>query len=511
MAVILVSRIGWLVAKDLIPPSLPARYGPWILYAVPMAFTFVLFIVSALNRPFSLKASWYLLWLYLIFTWAINMEGHLIGDIVLILLILLVYFTLEGYELAVTDLLDKDVAQFEDKSLARAIKEITSRKSRFYDAREWIVIILAVFVTLRSDFSHLKLPLSPSATNFQNAHLVFSVLFATFSIVWISQIPPKQLAINNSQAFLTKFKFTFFWPLLKACGIAMEQLHLHSPSEMIIWCFRNSPIVSSPRRLRPSDVNYFLYGLWIYGYGYHCLRDKITIGREGGGRLVQRGVYYILSAGHREMAKSLQFDSPASLIRHETWAFNVPLIGENIADDLRITLDLVADRDEAALARRGCKKSDERVFFSPVTGKSTPTSHAFVIAYPGTLLETEELHNESATALAIGFEIEFEITPNCFPIPPRRADLVAKTHDSWDQTIGFPWRSYDLEVKLADSTVGALVNSASNDKVVVKDTENQHETQKISYPAAPSGEIRKHIKYPIIGAVYYLTWEIWPA
>jgi hypothetical protein len=211
------------------------------------------------------------------------------------------------------------------------------------------------------------------------------------------------------------------------------------------------------------------------------------------------------------MAKSLQFDSPASLIRHETWAFNVPLIGENIADDLRITLDLVADRDEAALARRGCKKSDERVFFSPVTGKSTPTSHAFVIAYPGTLLETEELHNESATALAIGFEIEFEITPNCFPIPPRRADLVAKTHDSWDQTIGFPWRSYDLEVKLADSTVGALVNSASNDKVVVKDTENQHETQKISYPAAPSGEIRKHIKYPIIGAVYYLTWEIWPA
>jgi len=323
LTALLMSRFLWLILESLGLTIQFARFGRIYVVALAFVVTTLVLLIALWNRSVSLSASWYLLWIYLIFTWVINMQGHLVADVLLIIFALVVYFVLEGWELAVTELLDKDVDQFGDKSLGNIIKEITGRKSVFYDCREWIVIVLALTVTLRSDFPKIRLPLFTSATSYPYAHVIFSIFFATFSIIWVSQIPPKQFALNNSQAFLKTTGFTFFWPFLRACGGIMERLRLHAPAELVKWLFKRSAM-ASPIRLRPSDVGFFEYGLSIYGYGYHKLRDQITVSSDGGGKLTQRGVYYIVDPSQRKIAKTVQFDSDAKMIKFTEWAYVCP-------------------------------------------------------------------------------------------------------------------------------------------------------------------------------------------
>lgn len=181
----------------------------------------------------------------------------------------------------------------------------------------------------------------------------------------------------------------------------------------------------------------------------------------------------------------------------------VPTVDLRSADDLRIGLDMVFADSGADLMARGYSKYEDSILFSKVAASFTPRSQSYEIAFPGIRRDPDG----KLVALAIGFEIEFRIDANCFKRPTNQGTQGVVT-DYWRQRIGFPWRLYELHLSLEDDGIGRLVDTTNS--VKVQDIENTHERQKISCTVQGPLRLYKQVKYPILGAVYNLNWQIWP-
>ena len=94
----------------------------------------------------------------LIFVWLFNTEQPWQHKLLGLVVICLLCFLLEGVELAFTELHDKDSERLPD-NIKGVVAEVNRRRAEFYDARELLVVILLVSITILSDNTKISLPI----------------------------------------------------------------------------------------------------------------------------------------------------------------------------------------------------------------------------------------------------------------------------------------------------------------------------------------------------------------
>lgn len=466
-----------------------------------------LVIVTLIFSARLLGASWFLFGAFLIYVWTTNVAQNPPLRVIwalLLILMLLTYFILEGVELAVTELRDKDPdvfeqSDFKEKKISEALKEINQKRGLFYDAREWIIVLLVVFLSVQSDFEKLSLP-GMGLISFGHAHTVFSLLFTTFIVVWLCQSPSKELATKNSVAFLKLTRFFHLWPYIRAIGTVVDQIKLQEPSRLIVDRFSRLGEFREPRDLRPSDAAYFIYGLKVFGFGLFKLHETLILEPSGIAIFTQRGLFYVINGKRKEFGRWYEFDSNFQESTTSVWAYFAPKPGETLTQDLQDKL--------------------EKAFLNQTPGEGFlpfPVNPRFVQKGPPLLANPKKPYagmrrdylielpvRDSTSALAVGFEISFLIDPKGFKLPSG----TTKVKDFLHKDVNFPWRKYefDAELRVPGNTQFANLHG----EATILRAENLRETKKMRTDSYQMKDFKRSISYPLIGAKYVWHWEIWP-
>ncbi|HEY2811357.1 MAG TPA: hypothetical protein VGJ00_08225 [Rhabdochlamydiaceae bacterium] len=471
------------------------------------AIYLLLVVIALIFRTNLLGPSWFLFGALLIYVWTINIAAdtaHPIRWVFLLCLMLLVYFLLEGIELAVTELRDKDPDVFDDHKISRAIKEINKKRGLFYDSREWMIVLLVVFLSIKSDFEKIELPMG--LNRYPHAHTIFSLLFTTFIVVWLCQSPSKELATKNSVAFLKLAQFPrFWWPCIRMIGTVVEQIGLQEPSEWIVGKLSQLKPFRKPRDLRPSDAAYFLYGLKVFGYSLFKLQETVILNQDGTARFTQRGLFYVINGDPKEFGRWYEFDRQFKQIKRTIWAYFVAKPGETITPELQAALE---EAFEDKPTKPGLRKSISAPNFSPrgsvYNGPNGTPRQDYLIKLPFDLGDPQNLVDKDLAALAVGFEISFEVDPDGFSLPSGPGSMVK---DEIYKEVNFPWGRYELEVHLeipGDVQFAGLVGEATILKM-----KSEQETKKMFQQALGNKHFKRYINYPLAGAKYIWHWEIW--
>jgi hypothetical protein len=450
------------------------------------AVVYVVLLLLALRfSELALRISWVGLGVLLLYTWCLNMKRSSDRWIEWsggLFLILLVYFVLEGFELAVTDLLDKDSSQLpaQDQSVARALAQVNDKRSVFYDTREWVIVALVVVLTTHSDFDQ-RFVLPPFRIADDRAHTIFSLLFTTFIIVWISQSPAKLLATKNSLAFLRFWKFTLWWPVIRFVGNVMDQIDLHFPANLIAGCFLRLRAFQTPRNLQPSDPAYFISGLKKYGYAFYQLWERLVINADGGATFSQKGVLYVLDTDKRDFGRWFEFGAAFREKGKKTWAYFAPQPGEMLSKDLAAGLEKIFDHQDPGPGFRRCNADpllDERPKSLEETqdtsGRITRQRRNYRIFAPP-LGEAESSQEATGSAFAIGYEITFLVEAKGFEMPNDDDNQIVS--DYILKEVSFPWRKYIIEVQLEDACPGKLFTGPGH--ATILDSPIQRELDKM--------------------------------
>ncbi|HEY0794261.1 MAG TPA: hypothetical protein VGD64_00635 [Acidisarcina sp.] len=454
--------------------------------------------------------SWYVIALLLGWVWFANVYGHPARFTCILVAVILGYFILEGVEIAVTQLSDKDTSQFTDIRVGRLIDEIKANRALFYDAREWIIVGLAVLLTIESDFRPLKLPFLSALSRFEVTPTVFNVLFTTFVLVWLAQAPSKRLASGNSEGFLIFCHFQAIWPVVKLCGVIMEQIRLHRLSDQIVGLFGRSKLLSLPRNLRPSDSAYFMYSLRIYGYAYLRHKDEILIKERGAARYLHRGVLYVSSNDRVEFPKRFYFDAESRVVHAHAQAFFAPDIGERLTSGFETAIDAIL-AGETPVGRQFTKCEFPVYFDHRSSGQSKDGyDHNFTLTTSVQLGDVPDDSPVAHSAVAIRFEVLIEVNESGFKLPIGN-DSGSRVRDCWIRQISFPWSQFDLSVSLDDGVTGYLRSLSGEDSVTILDLQNKRESGRISSSSLSARSIRKSCLYPLTGGVCRLAWEVWPS
>jgi hypothetical protein len=197
--------------------------------------------------------------------------------------------------------------------------------------------------------------------------------------------------------------------------------------------------------------------------------------------------------------KNIYFDGLATLKDKRIWASWVPAIGESLDPHLRPVLDAVFE--ESAIEGAGPRKATGPMYITSLNPEEGGRRHTIQIA---NALECDD----PTSVLAVGFEFEFECGSGCFKAPTGQ-EYIHRASDTWVQHIHFPLRMYQLDIEPSSDSSTYLTYSGGQDSVTVLGEANEREVAKISNHHR-DGAISKEIRYPLVGAVYSLGWEVLP-
>jgi len=252
-------------------------------------------------------------------------------DLLEVVLLLAVLFIAEGLEIAYTVLRDKDseqLAEF-DSSIFRDMK---SHENLIYEAREWLVILIVVTLTLKTEFTNVYVPFWGMIPDFNGpgvvmqAHLLFSILFTTVPLVWIAQGPAKEYARAYPQKMLNLADKTRVWLLIKAVGFLADRSGLMVPQRAVGLSLIRAGASSPDPSLKSNDRNWFWESAERFGIAVYENTVDIHIDQDGLCRVRQRLLVYAVSP-QTVFRHSLMLDSsaiPSSLKTNFVRGYNGP-------------------------------------------------------------------------------------------------------------------------------------------------------------------------------------------
>jgi hypothetical protein len=451
-----------------------------------------------------LDASWLLFGCLLIFVWLFNTEQPWQHKLLGLVVICLLCFLLEGVELAFTELHDKDSERLPD-NIKGVVAEVNRRRAEFYDARELLVVILLVSITILSDNTKISLPII-GPTSDRRWTLGFSLVFTSLIVIWLAQGPSKMLATTNSAAFLRFCEFPSLWRLLiKPLAWTMSKLRLNSPSELIvgrILAVSKPDGTSAERNLPPSRHSFYLDALKCYGYSYHFADDVVAVSGDGS-VFEHRCLLYVTKSGERSsFSLKYDFDGPILDVQEEAVdVYSVPMFGETMSDEYHENLRAVFEQTRQPA---GFVKHE---FVLRTRSELSEDKHEVVYSVqcpepvPGCLV----VNGLPASAAAIRVHVKVVLGPGAFRLP---ADEDTVT-DNWGRRIAVPCGEYRFRLEVT----GGVELEIAQFRGTVNFWNEIHpgETSRLGRPAetvAPNMR-EKLIFYPLTGADYRFDWEIW--
>jgi hypothetical protein len=403
-----------------------------------------------------------------------------------VILLLLTFFLLTGFEFAYTDLRDKDPDQV-SPTLRDSLRDMQANEDLLYQTREWLGVLLIVGFAVLAEFKAIYVPFLGN----RDWRFTFSVLFTTFPLVWFAQGPAKHVALADSETFLRRTRF--MWPLIKGIGTLLRALQVQFVSHIAVgrWVKR------ARRNLPPSNATYYVSSLKRYGYALHELTETATISKDGAISISQRGILHAVAGQRSNFWRAFSFDSDVrvatarvSVLR----AFHLPIPGERL-DEICAQID--ATNSTRALPKGYIEVAPSAFKTTNKLDTNNPKRIIFDISAP-----FEFPDSGRNLAFLIEYEIDVESEPASFSTTVGTAEWFARNFD-------FPCRSYELTLRVApDSPVKMAWPNVS-----VKFLENRHQIEEFRINprvvAESSSVIRLSIPYPLPAAIYTLHWKLW--
>ena len=239
---------------------------------------------------------------------------YYLKDFFVLIVLLGVIFFADSLEVAYSLLRYKFIEQFGGVE-AKILQEMHNNENLVYEAREWLVTVLIVAITLMGEFEKIYFPFIskeigptlkiPLIMTIQ-AKTLFSLLFTTLPVLWLAQGPAKRVARDCPQKMLAAGALV--WALIKRVGWITDNLGLNKPTEWVTEQLKKSDSFKPEMNLRPSDSNYFLASVQRYGYSCHDLSVHILIEADGSCKVRQRVLYYAISHPPNAFVRWLYFD-----------------------------------------------------------------------------------------------------------------------------------------------------------------------------------------------------------
>jgi hypothetical protein len=438
-------------------------------------------------------------------------------------ILLVLYLVVEAMEIALTQLTAgaSDSIPNRDQAL---IADIGKNSDLFYEAREWLVILLIIGLTIFSDFEKLYLGNSLVITS-RGASVAFSLVFTTVIVVWIAQSPGKTNARKDPVRWMELC--AKLWPPLKVLGSAMEQAGLFAPGQQISRLLKAFlPKMHGVSALRTSQDDFYLTSLKRYGYALHALSDEIEIGDEGGAKHRQVGMFYIV-AGNRtkfvrwfDCPEGVEFNedgSPDISVRFTCW--DVANFDQRIDDETRQKLrDLFITGDSKHFTQTkdfGLSSSVEPA--RDESGLESKRKYEVRLeseyGLPEDLRQQERMNDREGNLvfetenadLPLAIAIRYEIKVNS---KPRNFVVVPEVEDYYSRMFDFPCRQYSSVFRLTDS-LHHLKFDIPTRKALISRVEHSAESERISVLRRYiKRELRTEVEYPMPGVEYLVLWKL---
>jgi hypothetical protein len=420
---------------------------------------------------------------------------------VVIVLLIFIFFA-DAMEVAYSLLRYKDIEQFSGTT-ARILKEMHKNESLVYEAREWLVTILIVAITLILEFDHVYSPFSGNEIVFPvipgfpplSAPKFFSLLFGTLPVLWLVQGPSKRVARECPQKMLDAG--VIVWLLVKGVGKGIEFFGLENPTRLASWVLTRDGGFRDESNLKPSDHAYFVSSLQRYGYALHNIALHVTIGPRGGCTIRQRVVYYVIARTHNIFTRKLTLDAPSKGFRLErSEVYRAPTLGDV---DPNGNKEIFKQLNGLAADPPQIPPKFEKLLVSPIVIQSTDPGNPRLCKYH---VDTRGAIPEDLAAFALLAEFTTDWCDGAFKWTPGESDFFYTKFYSPCYCFQLTLEteagcSFVLSDVTSEAICGENLHRGEQDRLV----------RSLVLDAAHPNAVHCELHYPFPGTDYYLRWK----
>jgi hypothetical protein len=449
----------------------------------------------------------WVVWVMLLVIWVATLMRHLeqhdsapltLAVTALVLLVLLSFA--EGMELAVADLLDKDVSQVSDRRTRELLSAIQQRSGFFFAQRQVFVVLIVSFTSLATSYDWIYVPFYGESRN-SSVTFWFSLCFVTLTVLWFSQVTPKRLAVANSEAFLGYS--TFVWTAIRLISL----LGLPNPTDQLFHLAKKFGPFRHERMLLPSRSAHYNTSAHLYGFALDKLATNLIMGPGGTATIRKRFLILFLYGRHAHVYGYVDSNSVFKKMPVITLKSMHVLSTPERLESLTKTLDAIFDEDTKTLRQLGLQnRISEWVGNVDVSIDELewegPGQHAIWLIEGQPLPEScwPELEDDMPVRPLVAFlyEVEAECDTGAF--------IEVDGGFVWQETVGLPCREYDISIMSDRDAALGIAMRECRVRLVGTGTEIPEETVKLTRTAV-SGKDKLKIVYPVQGAEYTLSWR----
>jgi len=239
---------------------------------------------------------------------------HFVLDLLGISALLTILFLAEALELAYAFLSDKNPDEFGEVE-GEIMEDIRKKSDFFYEAREWLAIMIIVLITLMAETDAIYVPFFGKLPNLTvplgvltfsiKFTVIFSLLFTTLPVIWIAQGPGKKVGLASSLKVLVSTRWV--WWLVKQVGDFVEQTGLSAPATVMARWLLATKKFSPNENFGPSDQGFFLACLQRYGLALHDLSITVTVHEDGSCHVRHKFVLYLVRYPRTTYSRQIRF------------------------------------------------------------------------------------------------------------------------------------------------------------------------------------------------------------
>jgi hypothetical protein len=445
---------------------------------------------------------------------------HFVLDLFLMVSLLVVLFFAEAFEIAYTFLSDKNRDEFvvedaegvggaEGKKIIGIIDDIRKQPGLVYEAREWLVTIIIVMITLTAEHSKIYVPfygeIHDLPVSLGSWSLViparmlsqsFSLLFTTLPVIWFAQGPGKKIALRSSVQILLWTRWV--WWLVKKVGSLVDAAGLNRPVDWISNLVLVAKIFSRKESFSPSDQGFFLSCLQRYGFGLHDLVLNIQVHEDGSCSVTQKFILYLVRHRRKTFFRQLKFDESEFTAGEflSVEGYTLAAVGRKY-DDIGMLLDQIAQGIcPAKVTRSSPKHWDEDNKRLP-KGKRDIGVRCGITTY-------EPVPSEIGSAFAFATEWRGEWKANAV----RVANGI---DDDFEIKVDYPCRRFSLVIT-PDAGMQMLFTEVTASATLMENPHTGEENRlKNALNPSPNGvhtTLLATLQYPLPGANYKYEWKV---
>lgn len=240
--------------------------------------------------------------------------------LVLMGVLLFLLFIVEGTEISVVALLDKDPEQVGHEPVRKVLTTLQADPNVFLTGRQLMAVGLIVAFTLLSEslssvkqvsFQWWLLDLILEAATSPKGSAVYSFALPTFFLLWFAQLLPKFLVHEKPLGF---FSTPVPQWLIKGC-IWLEKSQVGVISQRVRPLLENLTVFSGGPLLLPSRLTHYRDSATLrYGKGLEEAEVRLLIGKDGKVLFSSSIVWKAFNAGVKDFTERHHFG--ASLVRN---------------------------------------------------------------------------------------------------------------------------------------------------------------------------------------------------